>query len=396
MSKYKYIFLAIFILYVSGCAGPSKEIKQAPLTQIPAEDESKYVTVEAESLIAPIKDNILATKEQSLMAAQRAALEKALGVFISAQTIVQQAALLEENIFSRTAGYIKDYKILSEGPDGEFYKTKISAKVKMGDISKEIDVLGLLIKSKKVGNPRVMVLINEEIDGIKSTQSIAETIIIKKLLDLGYRVVDQEQIAKIKQDEEVVKALSGDANSVAKVGKKFDAEVIISGTAISKFNTDQGLAGMISYRAVLDAKVLKVSTGDLLLASTPKQGAGIDVTKEMAAKNSIIKLTTSIAEEIVPQIAPKLYESSSIKLVVNGIPTLNKLSEFNNTVRYLDGVSAIYVRSFEGNTAQLELELKFGNTQTLAAKLEALKDWNMQVKETAGNLITMEVKNETK
>ena len=41
---------------------------------------------------------------------------------------------------------------------------------------------------------------------------------------------------------------------------------------------------MISYRAVIDAKVLKVSTGDMLLASTPKQGAGIDVTKEMAAK----------------------------------------------------------------------------------------------------------------
>ena len=89
----------------------------------------------------------------------------------------------------------------------------------MGDISKEIDVLGLLIKSKKVGNPRVMVLINEEIDRIKSTQSIAETIIIKKLLDLGYRVVDQEQISKIKQDDEVVKALSGDANATAKVGK---------------------------------------------------------------------------------------------------------------------------------------------------------------------------------
>ena len=66
MSKYRYLFLVIFVLYISGCAGTSKEIKQAPLTQIPAEDESKYVTVEAESLTAPIKDNILATKRTGI------------------------------------------------------------------------------------------------------------------------------------------------------------------------------------------------------------------------------------------------------------------------------------------------------------------------------------------
>lgn len=388
--NFLFLFL-VFLLLFSGCAGPKQEIKQSVIVQPSAkEDIEKFVEVEAEGVVVNIKDNLLATKEQSLMAAQRAALEKAVGVYVTGQTIVQNAAVIEENIFSKTVGYIKDFKIISEGVDGEFFKTKIHSKIRLGDVKKDIDALGLLIKTKKVGNPRIMVLIDEEIDGEISSAGTSETKLINQLLEKGYKVIDREQTAKLRGDERAKLALAGNEKDVVLIGSRYDADVVIAGRIISKLNTDTDLAGLISYRTSINARVIKAATGEVILTSS-KGGAGVDITKEMAASNSITKVTASLGEEIIPKIAEKLYEGANVVVSISGIPTINKLEEFNKILKGFDGVSATYVRSYEKDEARIELELKYGNAQTLSAKLEKLSEIKIIVKEVGGYSIKAEI-----
>ena len=386
-----FLFL-VFLLLFLGCAGPKQEIKPTEQAQPSSKEDTEDFAegVEAEGVVAVIKGNLLATKDQALMAAQRAALEKAVGVYITGQTIVQNAAVIEENIFSRTVGYIRDFKILSETEDGEFYKTKIFAKIKLSDVKKDLDGLGLLIKTKKVGNPRVMVLIDEEIDGVPSTAGNAETALINQLLDKGYKVVDREQTKNIRADERAKLTSAGSDKEIALIGSKFEADVIIAGKIISKFNTDQDLAGLISYRSSINAKVVKAATGEVILTSS-RTGSGVDITKEMAAGNSITKIAKSLGDELVPQIATKLYEGANVVVTVAGIQTINKLEEFNKILRGFDGVSATYVRSYEKEEAKIELDLKYGNAQTIASKLEALSNWKITVREVGGYSIKAEI-----
>ena len=67
--------------------------------------EGEYV--EAESLVPYDENNLKQMKKDGILAAQRAAVEKVAGIFISSATTVDQAQLVEDKIVSKTAGFIR-------------------------------------------------------------------------------------------------------------------------------------------------------------------------------------------------------------------------------------------------------------------------------------------------
>lgn len=393
MKNPKILFLA-FILLFAGCAGgPSVKKEEIPAPK-PAQLQEETTEVEADGFTAIIPDAILATKEQSLMAAQRAALEKAVGVWISAQTIVSQAQVLDENIFSRTGGYIKSWDIIFQGEESGLYKTRIKAKIKLGSVKKDLDTLGLLIKSKKVGNPRVMVLISTKGDvGADTSTEFAETTIMGVLLDKGYKLVDKEQLDVIKGEEQLKSALAGNEADAAILGKKFDADVVILGSISSQQIKNEFIEkqGMVSYRTNLAVKVVRSATAQVFLTSDKSQ-AQPDIMKEASITNGVKKVAKAVAEDIAPKIAEKLYEGTTIQIKLTKVKDLNSLDGIQKAMKGIEGIEGMILRTFEGSEAVIEMELKYWNTQTLAPRLENLKGLNLAVKELTAASITLEVK----
>jgi len=375
-------------LVLAGCGGAKKVVVPSISGPDASAEKEVLVEVEAESLIAPVNGNILATKEQGVEAAKRAAIEKAIGVFVTGQQIVQQATLIEEKIFSKIGGYIKDYKVLSSGPDGEFYKTKIWASVKQADIRKQINDLGLLLQTNTVNNPRVVVLIDEFINDKLVANQTAATVIMGELLGKDYKVVDQEQLEKNKKDDQMLAALRGDEKAAAQIAKKFDADIAVIGkvTTSVKPNVSEYLANTMSSRSEINLKVIKTTTGEALYAVN-KTSSTWDISSEGATGKTTAKVAEEASKELAGTIAAKLYESVSVLVTVNGISSLNKLEDFRKAVRYLDGVSEARTRDFTEGSAQIELTLKYGNAQLIAAKLEALKDWKIKVNEAGGHAV---------
>jgi len=373
-------------LILAGCGG-AKQVVKSDITDTQAEKEV-LIEVEAESLIAPIAGNILATKEQGLEAAKRNAIEKAIGVWITGQQIVSQAALIEERIFSKVGGYIKDYKVLSQGADGEFYKTKIWASVKQADIRKQINDLGLLLQTKTINNPRVVVLVEEYVNGALVDNQTAATIIMAELLSKDYKVVDQEQLDKNKKDDQIKAALRGDEKAAAQIAKKFDAEIAVIGKVSTTVgpNKSEYLQNTMQSSTELNIKVVKTTTGEALFAVS-KKGSTWDLMADSAVAKIVAKTAEDASKELAGTIAAKLYESASALITVKGISNLNKLEEFRKALRYLDGVADARTRDFVDDTAQVELTLKYGNAQLIAAKLEALKGWKIKVDETGGHIV---------
>ncbi|OGF47030.1 MAG: hypothetical protein A2452_10035 [Candidatus Firestonebacteria bacterium RIFOXYC2_FULL_39_67] len=387
---FKKIVILGLCLILAGC-GASRKVVKSEVAESPEEKEV-LVEVEAESLIAPVAGNILATKEQGLEAAKRNAIEKAIGVWITGQQIVSQAALIEEKIFSKVGGYIKDYKVLSQGSDGEFYKTKIWASVKQADIRKQINDLGLLLQTKTVNNPRVVVLIDEYVNGALVSTQTAATVIMAELLSKDYKVVDQEQLDKNKKDDQMLAALRGDEKAAAQIAKKFDAEIAVIGKveSVVKPNPSEYLKDTMLANTTLNLKVVKTTTGEALFAVS-KSGKVWDYTADAAVAKMAAKTAGEASTDLSGSIAAKLYESASALITVKGISNLNKLEDFRKAVRYLDGVADARTRDFVEGTAQIELTLKYGNAQLIAAKLENLKDWKIKVDETAGNIVNCTV-----
>lgn len=393
-NKLNFSFIAFIgcITLLGGCAGSSQIIKSSDEGNLANQETVKIITVETEGIVAPIADNILATKEQSLMAAKKAAVEKAVGVYLSGQILVQKSQLIDEQIYSRTGGYIRSWRVISEGLDKDgLYHTKITAEVKLGDVKKDIDALGLLIKSKRVGNPRIIVVISEQIDGKPADSATAETVFMNVLLDKGYKVVAKEKIKEIldKENEDPY----DNPKALTKYGKQLDSEILIVGKASSQYNASSVLeqAGMISYVSQLSVKVLSNSTNEVLLAESDK-GALPDATKEAAVKSSLGELSKKVAQIIIPKIAEKLSESYTIVLKVKNIKDLNQIEKLRKDILYMGGVNSIMLRSFDEGKAEYELELGNADVNIISSKLEALSFWKIKVGSFTGRQIEAEIK----
>ncbi len=366
---------AILPLLLAACAGAPP--KASPVSGGPQVQTEETIDVEAEGLANVIKGNLLATQESSLMAAQKAAVEKAVGVLVTGQMVVSQARLIEDQVFSKTAGYLKSWEILSREEEDGIYRTRIKASVKLGDVREDLDALGLLIRTKKVGNPRVMLLIEEKIDDRPSDSRTVETELARQLLDKGYKVVDMDQLAEIRNQQAIVRALRGDEAEAADLARRFGAEICLVGSAQASLFGSQdsgpaaGLLGdMVSYRGRLNFKAVKAASGQVVLADS-REGAGMDLTKENAAVRCLSQLAAESGEMLADRLAPALFEGAELQLVVAGVGSFGRLQGLVDSVRAADGVRQVITRSFAPDESVLDVELGWGNAQTLAAQLAA-------------------------
>ena len=148
------IILLVLVGTLAGCASGRLEVG-------PAKDGE---VVEAEGWSPVDASDPLGTKKRSLAEAQKKAVEKVVGVYISAKTRVSQAVSVNQNILANVQGYINKYEIVGEKQEEGFYKTRIRALVRYQAVGKDLDRLGLIRPDAPPGNPSVQHTAQTRID----------------------------------------------------------------------------------------------------------------------------------------------------------------------------------------------------------------------------------------
>ncbi len=402
------LIISVFIASLAFAAGPSKD---------------QVITVEVEAEVPYIEGGLLATKEQAQAAAQRKALEEALGVYVSGQTVVEKARLIDDKIFSRTAGYIHNFKVLSEGrKDADFYVMKARVDVKLGDVKKDLDTIGLLLQQTKVGNPRVLIKIDGIVDGKKSEvdTDLVENKLSESFLSNGFRLVDRDQLEQIHLDQDA-KLSDLDSATLAKYGRQLDAEVIVTGKA-KAINMSEALEEatkgyrkkpgtgfmMKSYKAEVMIKAIKTSTGQMILTDQELTAVPqIDVTEEGAMGKAFEKaLTQTLAAtkdrpaspvSLLARFPGKLAEalSQGDNVFVVKLSRLKRgfedVQEFTREMRTVEGITAVQFRSLDADIAQFDLSHKYADSQILASRLTKLPNMKLSVKGVTGQGVEVEL-----
>jgi hypothetical protein len=122
--------------------------------------------------------------------------------------------------------------------------------------------------------------------------------IIKVLIENGYRVVDKDQLARIRYNEQVKEAARGNAHLASKIGNKYGADVIIVGEAFSESIGNVIPGGFITCRARIEARAVDTKTGEIL-AADGKYASGIDLGEFVAGKMAIQNAATELADYFV-------------------------------------------------------------------------------------------------
>src|SRR5262249_48687748 len=90
------------------------------------------------------KGDAAAARDKAIDGALRKAIEQVVGTLIECETMTQKHQVLNDSIYSRTKGLVRDHKVVSERHDGPLYRVTVAATVAVGEVKGDLQSLGLL------------------------------------------------------------------------------------------------------------------------------------------------------------------------------------------------------------------------------------------------------------
>lgn len=324
--------------------------------------------------------------------ALRRAVEQAVGIFINSETIVKNSVLISDSIYAEAKGYIKEYTIFNEVFDGNLYRVSLESHVSKIKIQDDLEAIGLLMARKH--KPRIMVVIPEYHIRKTIPDPSGETEIIKKLLEKGFKVVDQSQVSKIRYNEQIKAGIEGDAKLAAKIGLEYGAEIIIIGEAFSE-SAGRVVSGFTTCRARVEARAIRTDTAEIL-AADGKHATDLDIAEAIAGKKALQKAGSELATYFIDQILSKwssdVTNLTSVNMVINGLNYKQFIKFKQILLKSIRGVKAIHQRTFINDRAVVEINIR-GDAQFLSEEL-TLKDFNgfnVEITNFSANSLSIQV-----
>ncbi|MDQ7799038.1 MAG: flagellar assembly protein T N-terminal domain-containing protein [Candidatus Edwardsbacteria bacterium] len=332
-----------------------------------AQDELREITTDGTASV--LNNDKAMARDVAIQDALRNAVEQVTGAVISSSTVVENAMVVEDNIYSKAKGYVKAYSVLSEGEadNGLSYNVKVKAQVRAGAIKEDIgDIL------RGAGNPRLMVLITEQnigqqqYSGLDVSLNVAENAIMENMRNKGFEFVDQETNERNMRKDKALAAMQGDAAAAAFIGDRAGAEVIITGKSFAKeaSGVSDMLGGMKSMQATVSVKAINTDDGRVLVSKSQSDKT-IHIDEVAGGTKAIEMAANKVADYLADEIVKKFTRgSNTVTLNVTGIADYQMYTDLVNILKYeIRGVKGVSEREVAGSTGLIEVDTKFNSGQ---------------------------------
>lgn len=313
--------------------------------------------VEAEgygAIMAGRKDQ---ARESALQNAFRRAVEQVVGVAVESKTVVKDSELLNDKIFSKSHGFIKTYRILSETAEADAYRIRIFAAVSRYKLEQGLDDAGLLIR--KVGKPRIAVVVLEKnTDGQLIPGGTVETHLVSTLGKRGYALVDRQ--AMIAVEQVAVKGHGDQSDAVVRAAAAGGAEVVVIGRAEASAAPALGGTSMRPVQVTATAKAVEVETGELLATAQSSQRA-LNVNPAAAGaealQKSAVEITEALHRQMVAAWTKRVTGVRTVRMTVAGIPS-GEIGRLQEAVReQAVSVETVHDRGYKDHQLRMDLEI---------------------------------------
>jgi hypothetical protein len=321
-----------------------------------------------------------ANQNEALTAAKRDAIEKGIGMILLSQTEIENFQVKRDLVLTKTIGAVKSYQILSQLTEADgLLNIRIKATVSKSAMRDDLAAFQILIES--MDKPKVMIVINESnIDNDDPGNASAENAITSILKDpYGFEIVDQKLVSTIKSNKQRMASLAGNDVEAAAVGTQFGAEVLITGTAISRRADalSKDLGGMISVQADVTIKAISCATGRVI-ASASEHAAKVHVSPQTAGTQAIAaaadKCTKKMLDALIKDWQNQANNGMPINITVNNVPTFRVKNNVIQTLKGISGISGVYERSWNAQSGLLTVDIQYkGNPNGFATKIDGYK-----------------------
>ncbi|MEW6616484.1 MAG: flagellar assembly protein T N-terminal domain-containing protein [Thermodesulfobacteriota bacterium] len=348
--------------------------------------------IKAEGVGAIVNNDKAIARDNAIEDALRKAVEQAVGTLVSSETMVENFQLLSDRIYTKTEGYVQQYKIISEAPAENIYKVTLEATVTLGNLKNDLAAIGLLMARKH--KPRVMVLIAEQNIGqqylsfwwghqaSETNLSITESVLVEKFREKDFNVVDHAAKARDIKIGKPYKVANLDDNTAVSLGNQYDAEVVIVGKALAKLVGSVMGTSMKSAQANMSARAIRTDNG-AIIASANTHGAAVHIDEVTGGSNALKKAASDLASKLIDQIittwGKEISGTTMVQLTINGISSYHDFMKFKNVLQeQVRGVKGVYQRSINAGVAKIDIDIK-GDSQSLADELTTKNFQNFSI-----------------
>jgi hypothetical protein len=340
-------------------------------------------TVMAEG-VAALHGHPAVARERALDDALRRAVEQAVGIQVSADTLTERYRVIHDKILAQTSGYIRTYRIISEKRTNGLFRVKISAEVATGNLRNDLQSLGLL--QVLAERPSLMVIMEEQVvcryetdigdDPVRLREDIgqSEASLIETFINNGFRVVDSKTVKAVLNRRQALLILNGDNRAASAAGLQAGAQIVIVGKAMAKSapanirNTN-----MQSVQATVQARAIRSDDAVVITArSVHRAKAHIDAMQgsAMALEAAGQELGNLLGRDILNKWQEEVYgRKREVTLAITGLGSLSNLQAVSDYLKKnMQGVKAVYQRSYVAGNAELMLDYS-GKSSHVAAEL---------------------------
>jgi hypothetical protein len=321
---------------------------------------------------------------------------------VESQTLVENFQTMEDNIYSRTAGYVQRYDIISSSKQSDSsLEVTVRAVVKLSDLRNDLEAINVLIRRK--GKPRTMILVEEQnlthYYHYTVDLNTTETTLMNEMMNYGFPFVDVNQARTAIARDVAMAALQGDASAAAQIALRSGAEIIITGKAIGKAAPGPAAirnAGMVSGQANVNLRAIRADdAGVIAVASAHGAHPAIDdlTASSQALEKATKEAAAQLRDKIIEAWQRDVYSSSQVQLQVLNINNFSQLNTLKNSLQYyVRGVQAVHQRSFSGGTALFDVDTK-STAASMAGELEAkeIEGLKFKVIEQTPNRVTVSI-----
>ncbi len=213
--------------------------------------------------------------------------------------------------------------------------------------------------------PRVMIMVDEQSLGTVATSEV-ESMAVRKLVELGVPVVDQDMVrANIARSQQMLKA-AGDNRGAAALGTQFGADLVLVGEAVAKPSARRiADTNLRSYQAVVTLRAVRTDNATTLSsASEDSTQVGLeDVSGSAKALRSAASVTL---DKIIPNMLSKWTPAqaggagefnNSVELTVGGVDQIWKLRAIRDSLRSrTKDLQNVVQRSYTAGMAEFSMK----------------------------------------
>ena len=313
-------------------------------------------------------DGVGVDRDSAMRDAARTAVEQVAGMYINSNTVVSNTAVELDEILSHAQGYVQNIQVISESTNGGEYRVRANVDVNTDPNSAFMKRMDAVMR---MGDPRIgVVILSDDSDldnnysGLPGHDTILETALNERLLDVGFKHVVDVNLVSWLQDSAMLNAIyRGDSSlpyGASSADRPIDYLVIgrshAEGYDIKLPNNQGGYvtSPMSSARTHLDLKIISFGTGTII-GTYSVDGQGVENSENLARRKSRQVAARKAAEKLEQQFMKAAASAfSGIQLTVRA-SDFSLVDQLVKELKGLRGVQDVYVRGTNAGKTTIDI-----------------------------------------